>query len=76
MIIYMKKKLTNKRLVSYLMDHKHIDMISIDRDNIICTCSRKFLPTEVKPLLDETGQAMPKMSSDKDGNNFIIFPRY
>lgn len=72
----MKKKLTNKRLVSYLMDHKHIDMISISRENIICICSRKFLPSEVKPLLDETGQPMPKVSSDTEGNNFIIFPRY
>ncbi len=72
----MKKKLTNKRLVSYLMDLKHIDMISISRENIICTCSRKFLPSEVKPLLDDTGQPMPKVSSDTEGNNFIIFPRY
>lgn len=72
----MKKKLTNKRLVSYLMDHKHIDMISISRENIICTCSRKFLPSELKPLLDDTGQPMPKVSSDTEGNNFIIFPRY
>ncbi len=70
------KKLTNKKLVSFLMDHKHIDMISISNDRIICTCSRKFLPDEVKPLLDKTGQPMPQLSSDKDGNNYIIFPRY
>lgn len=58
------------------MGHKHIDMISISKDKIICTCSRKFLPEEVKPILDDTGQPLPDLSSDKEGNNYIIFPRY
>jgi hypothetical protein len=25
------KKLTNKRLISYLVDHKHIDMVSVSK---------------------------------------------
>ena len=61
------KKLTNKRLISYLADHKHIDMV--------CTVSAKFKPDEVKKLLDDTGQPMPRMTSS-EGVNYIVFPRY
>lgn len=69
------KKLTNKRLVSYLMDHKHIDMVSVSKKQIVCTVSPKFKPEEVPQLLADTGQSMPRMTSDA-GLNYIIFPRY
>lgn len=71
----MKKKLTNKRLISYLVDHKHIDLVSVNKTNIICTVSDMFRPDEVKRLLDDTGQPMPRMTS-ADGANYIVFPRY
>ena len=71
----MKKKLTNKRLVSYLIEHKHIDLVTVSKNNIICTVGTKFRPDEVQKLLDDTGQPMPRMSSDVDGN-YIIFPRF
>ncbi len=69
------KKLTNKRLVSYLLDHNHIEMVSVNKTNIICTVSAKFKPEEVGKLLSDTGQPMPRMTS-ADGNNYIVFPRY
>ena len=71
----MKKKLTNKRLVAYLMSHKHIDMVSVDKKNIVCTVSSRFRPDEVQQLLADTGQPMPRLES-QNGINFIIFPRY
>lgn len=69
------KKLTNKRLVTYLMEHKHIELVTVDKTNIICTLSDKFRPDEVKQLLADTGQPMPRMAS-ADGANYIVFPRY
>lgn len=69
------RKLTNKRLISYLVDHKHIDMVSVSKTQIVCTVSAKFKPDEVKKLLDDTGQPMPRMTSS-EGVNYIVFPRY
>ncbi|WP_276864307.1 hypothetical protein [Mediterranea massiliensis] len=71
----MKKKLTNKRLIGYLVDHKHIDLVTVSKTNIICTVGHKFRPDEVKQLLEDTGQPMPRMTSDKE-SNYIIFPRW
>lgn len=71
----MKKKLTNKRLISYLVDYKHIDLVSVDKKNIVCTVSAKFKPDEVPQLLADTGQTMPRMTSS-EGVNYIVFPRY
>ena len=69
------KKLTNKRLISYLVDHKHIDMVSVNKTQIVCTVSARFRPEEVPPLLADTGQDMPRMTSS-EGVNYIVFPRY
>lgn len=69
------KKLTNKRLISYLVDHKHIDMVSVNKTQIVCTVSARFRPKEVPQLLADTGQDMPRMTSS-EGVNYIVFPRY
>ena len=69
------KKLTNKRLISYLVDHKHIDMVSVSKTQIVCTVSARFRPEEVPQLLADTGQEMPRMTSSA-GVNYIVFPRY
>lgn len=69
------RKLTNKRLIAYLVDHKHIDLVTVSKTSIICTVGHKFRPDEVKQLLEDTGQPMPRMTSDRD-SNYIIFPRY
>lgn len=69
------KRLTNKRLISYLVDHKHIDMVSVSKTQIICTVSAKFRPDEVPRLLANTGQPMPRMTSS-EGVNYIVFSRY
>ncbi|ADV44368.1 hypothetical protein [Bacteroides helcogenes] len=69
------KKLTNKRLIAYLVDHKHIDMVSVSKTQIICTVATRFKPDEVPQLLADTGQPMPRMTSS-DGVNYIVFPRY
>jgi len=65
------KKLTNKRLISYLVDHKHIDMVSVSKTQIVCTVSARFRPEEVPQLLADTG----RMTSS-EGVNYIVFPRY
>lgn len=65
------KKLTNKRLISYLVDHKHIDMVSVSKTQIVCTVSAKFKPDEVSQLLADTGQDMPRMTSS-EGMNYIV----
>ncbi len=70
-----QKKLTNKRLISYLVDHRHIELVSVSKTHIVCTVSARFRPEEVSKLLEETGQPMPRMSSDERGN-YIVFPRY
>ena len=44
------KKLTNKRLISYLVDHKHIDMVSVSKTQIVCTVSARFRPEELPQL--------------------------
>ena len=36
------KKLTNKRLISYLADHKHIDMVSVSKTHFVCILSDYF----------------------------------
>ena len=69
------KKLTNKRLISYLVDHKHIDMVSVNKTQIVCTVSTRFRPEEVPQLLADTRQDMPRMTSS-EGVNYIVFPRY
>ena len=68
-----KKVLKNKKLVSYLMDHKHIDQISIGRTWICVVCSKNFLPEEVPQIINEVG-SIPKITS-KNGNNYLIFAR-
>ena len=68
-----KKILKNKKLVSYLMDHKHIDQISIGRDWVCITCNKNFLPSEVQEMIQTVG-AIPKATS-KDGHNYLIFKR-
>ena len=69
------KKLTNKRLISYLVDHKHIDMVSVNKTQIVCTVSARFRKDERAQLLADTGQDMPRMTSS-EGVNYIVFPRY
>ncbi len=68
------KKLTNKRLVNYLMEHSHIDMVTVSKTHVIATVSKKFLPSEVPAMIKVTGQ-VPRLSSDQDGN-YIVFNRY
>lgn len=71
------KNLTNKRLISYLCDHRHIDLVSVNKTHIICTCSPKMKPEEVPVILKETGLPMPRLSRDDEQQlNYIIFPRY
>ena len=53
------KKLTNKRLISYLVDHKHIDMVSVSKTQIVCTVSARFRPEEVPQLLATPGRTCP-----------------
>lgn len=58
-----------------MVDHKHIDMVSVSKTQIVCTVSARFRPEEVTQLLADTGQNMPRMTSS-EGVNYIVFPRY
>lgn len=68
-----KKILKNHKLVYYLMSHKHISQVSVDKDWICAVCSSKFLPSEVQEIINAVGY-LPKITS-KNGQNFIIFKR-
>ena len=39
-----------------MVDHKHIDMVSVSKTQIVCTVSARFRPEEVPQLLADTGQ--------------------
>ena len=69
-----KKRMINKQLVSYLMDVKGIDLISINQHSIICTVGAKFKPSRINDIMTETGNKSVRMMSE-DGNNYIIFKR-
>ena len=69
------KKLTNKRLISYLVDQKHIEKVSVSKTQIVSTISTRIRPEEAPQLLADTGQDMPRMTSS-EGVNYIVFPRY
>lgn len=72
----MKNKLTNKRLVKYLMDVRRIDMISINANNIVVQVSSKFTPAMGKQLIEEVGHMSTARLASKEGSNYIIFPRF
>lgn len=69
-----KKTLTNKRLISLLMDHRKIELITISKDKIICQCYKSFYPSDLKPLIDATGQKPTLTTSE--GVNYIVFKRF
>lgn len=70
----MNKKLTNKRLVGFLMEHRHIELVTVSKDKVIATVSAKFTPKEVPGIVKEVGQ-MPRCISE-NGVNYIVFSRY
>ena len=72
----MTKKLTNKKLVKYLMDVRRIDMISINASNIIVQVSDKFTPVMGKQLIEEVGHADTARLMSKSGVNYIVFTRF
>lgn len=70
----MAKILKNHKLINYLVEHPKIELVSVSKDNVICTLSRNFTPDDVKPLCDAVQQwPMPRR---QDGKYFIIFERY
>lgn len=68
------EKLKNKRLVSFLMDHKHIETVTVSKSKIIAVVSDKFTPAEVPVLIKAVGQTPRTMT--EDNTNYIIFNRY
>ena len=72
----MTKKLTNKKLVKYLMDVRRVEMISVSAKNIIVQVTDKFTPQMGKNLIEEVGHGDTARIATKDGNNYIVFPRF
>ncbi|MCP3895974.1 MAG: hypothetical protein GY706_15295 [Bacteroides sp.] len=70
----MKKRLTNKRLVSYLMDERKIAMVTVDKRHVVAQCTKAFMPSDLNPLVEHVGQA-PKLSTS-EGTNYMVFDRY
>lgn len=68
------KKLTNKHLVGFLMEHRHIEMVTVSKKQIIATVDKSFKPSEVPELIKAVGQK-PRLAT-QDNVNYIIFPRY
>lgn len=69
-------RLTNKRLVKFLMDYRGIEMISITDRNIVVQVSKKFTPAQAEELCRKVGQANDSKAATGSGNNYIIFPRF
>lgn len=69
------KKLINKKLVGFLMEHKKIEMVTVDRTHIVCQCKKNFLPADLEELVRNTGQEKPKLSTSQ-GINYVILNRY
>ena len=72
----MNKKLTNKVLVKHLMNVRRIEMISISSANIIVQVTDKFTPAMGEKLIEEVGHQHTARLASKDGNNYIVFPRF
>ncbi|MGL4852750.1 MAG: hypothetical protein ACRC3Z_08930 [Phocaeicola sp.] len=72
----MNRQLKNKQLVKYLMDVRRIEMISISVKNIIVQVSDKFTPEMGNKLIQEVGHDKTARIAAKDGNNYIVFPRF
>lgn len=68
-----KQILKNHKLINFLVDYRHFDQVTIDKNWIACICSKKFTPDEVAPLAQKVG-AFP-VTASKDGQNFLIFKR-
>lgn len=68
-----QKKIVNKRLVALLMDHKKIDVVTVDKTYVVAQVNKKFFPSDLKTLVAEIGQD-PKCTT-QDGVNCIIFNR-
>ena len=72
----MAKRLTNKRLVKYLMDVRRIEMIRVRAKNIIVQVTEKFTAQMGKNLMEEVGHGETARIATKDGNNYNVVPRY
>lgn len=70
----MAKKLVNKKLVGFLMEHRKIEIITVNKSHVVAQCRKTFLPSDLKPMLEEIGQE-PKLTTS-GGVNYIIFNRY
>lgn len=69
-----QKKLTHKKLVAFLMDHRKIDLITIDKAHIICQCAKSFMPEDLKKLMADINHESNKLSTSQ-GVNYIILNR-
>lgn len=71
----MKNKiLKNHKLINFLVDHRKITMVSVNKTHVVCTLSDKFTPDDVAPLCDAVGQfPIPRKQA---GGNYIVFERF
>ena len=58
-------RLTNKRLVKFLMDYRGIVQVS-----------KKFTPAQAEELCRKVGHTNDFKAATGAGNNYIIFPRF
>ncbi|MEG1861005.1 MAG: hypothetical protein RR206_04870 [Bacteroidaceae bacterium] len=72
----MNKRMTDKRLVKYLMDCRGIEMISINRQGIVVEAGKRFTPADAERICLETGHRDDAKAATSGGRNFIVFPRY
>lgn len=56
------------------MEHRHIEMVTVSKKQIIATVDKSFKPSEVPELIKAVGQK-PRLAT-QDNVNYIIFPRY
>lgn len=71
----MQKRLTNKRLVKFLMDVKGLDSITVLANAVCVQAKPDFGPAQAMQLCAEVGHEDFKAAT-RGGHNYIIFKRW
>lgn len=71
----MNKRLTNKRLVRFLMDYKGLELITVSKTYVLVEVSKRFTPSDGEELCRLVGHPDARPATS-EGRNFISFKRF
>jgi hypothetical protein len=70
----MGKALKNHRLINYLADHRLVEMVSVNKQYVIATLTKRCKPSDFDVMMKEIGQ-MPQPR--RNGDNYMaVFKRF